>query len=104
VVEQGGNGYKDLTTTSTVAIFSGQWVYLVSAGALNSDPSKGQILVVKVPRDPCANSTAVGEVNFYGVPSSTGAVTLTGVEDTSVVYETARGSSGHFDVVGGTFS
>lgn len=117
---------RDLTSFKTgifgpeeVAGFPGGWTlvneasvlsasgtpYRIWAGALREDPTQGVLIVLPQAVDPClAAVTGVPEMQTYTTPFKAGAVTITAVEDDSILFTTAEGVRGRFEYETGLFS
>jgi hypothetical protein len=77
--------------------------YLIYAGALQSDPQQGLLLVMREDNDPCAvvvgRVPARGYTRSYLSPTRGGALTLTQIVSDRVAFSVADGSHGSFNYV-----
>jgi len=77
--------------------------YTLWAGALQSNPQQGVILVQLVRIDPCA-TPGENPINPYLMPTQAGAITMNSINGDSVTFQTANGTTGTFDFVTNQFA
>jgi hypothetical protein len=79
----------------------------IFAGALQSDPQQGVLIVLREDRDPCkvrnGQASSHDGLFTYPSPSRGGALTLTQITGDTVAFSVADGSSGSFNYVAGQY-
>lgn len=88
---------------AAVAVASTGTPYFLLAGALQSNPQQGVVLVQRVRVDPCA-TTGEYPINADVMPSQAGALTITGINGDTVAFRSTTGTTGTFDYVTDQFA
>ncbi len=96
--------HADATFTTEAQVVSSVGdPYFIYAGALQSDPQQGVLLVMREDKDPCAvwvgRVPAHGYTRLYLSPTRGGALTLTQIVRDTVAFSVADGSHGSFNYV-----
>lgn len=99
----------NITNGATIPPSQGRpFDYLIIAGALQNNPQQGVLVVIRQPKDPCAQGPQ-GQTKLYNSPFQQGALTLTQISGDTVSFTTAAsgtaaGGTGQFNYITGQFN
>ncbi len=94
------SGEQNLVNQAWVVLSTGD-PYEIWAGATDTDPQQGVLVVFRMDKDPCkvAPDQTLAYMRSFPSPTRSGALTLTGMSGDTVQFSEAGGGNGSFNFV-----